>query len=197
MRLLLQKVSRLSCLVAGALLLAACGGSGGQASSPSPSPAPPTCDPIYQAIRLNPSDQQRAEQAGRCVEQDLTISGEVTSHVRIALRYVQVPSCDPTYNGDARGAVLNFVQGGQIYNLGIYPYGAKAGQDSDIPFDPAQTKAVELTDDVSFGNSTWRERSGTVHVNADAKSGTVDATLVRDAPGAAAVRISGTWRCGR
>ena len=180
------------------LLMAGCAttSSTGQATGGSPSPAPPACDPIYRALNFTPSQQQQAETGGSCVPEDLTLTGEVTSHVQVGVRLVTIQSCTISSNRTITGTAFNFVQGAQVYQLVLEPNAATSGGPQDVPFDPNYRYRVWLTDAASLGNSIWTQQSGTIHVNADAQSGTVDAILARDQPGAGQVHVTGSWRCG-
>jgi hypothetical protein len=194
-----HRIAPVWCLLVLALFIAACGSSSqgsGQSGGGSLSPATPTCDPVYKALNFTSSQQQQAEASGRCVTQDLNLSGEVTSHITIGVRLIGILSCSPTPNQVLVGTDFNFVQGPQVYKLSIQPAATATGKDQDVPFDPNYVHQVWLTDAASVGNSIWTQKSGTIHVNADSTAGTVDAVIARDQPGAGEVHVSGSWRCG-
>src|SRR6202007_89020 len=45
-------------------------------------------------------------------------------------------------------------------------------------------------------NADWSQASGTLVVNGDGVTGTIDADLVRDVAGAKPVHVTGGWACG-
>jgi hypothetical protein len=191
------RVVLLSCVLALVALAVGCGSSTSAGGPPTAAPTPATCDPIYEALQLRPSDIQALEQAHKCLEQDLTLSGEVTSHVAIAL--LQQPTlCARPNKGDlAHAFTLDFTQGSQLYHLAIQPGTPNDGSAHDVQISRSADFRTDLStvDQQSGHESRWRQQSGSLHVSADTASGTIDAVLARDEAGAGQTHMTGSWAC--
>jgi hypothetical protein len=138
---------------------------------------------------------QSRQQQGHCQEQDLNLTGEVTAHVRIGLLLPAV-LCDPSLTYLPRGTAFQFVEGAQLYTLGITP-DQIASPVEDVPYQSNLASVVHLDYQAPVGSQRWQLQSGRAQVNPDKVSGTVDAILVRDAQGAGQVHLTGTWRCSK
>src|SRR4029077_9174169 len=89
-------------------------------------------------------------------------------------------------------AVLAMVIGPKAYRLRISPPGSSEHQAVTIN---NLANVVELSD-FADPNADWNQASGTVTLNADGITGTIDAILLRDVNGAKPVHLPGKWACG-
>jgi len=89
-------------------------------------------------------------------------------------------------------ALLAFVAGGKGYRLRISAPGPSEHQVVTLN---SVAGVVELSS-ISNPSQRWNQAMGSLTLNADATSGTIDANLLRDVNGAAPVHISGRWACG-
>ncbi len=156
---------------------------------------PTTCADAYGVLKLRPS--QVASASPVCLSQSLQLSGEVVGTVGQAYP-VDAASVSPTqmcsvpkrWDGFPT-ALLAFVAGGKGYRLRISAPGTSEHQVVTLN---SLAGVVELSS-ISNPGQRWNQATGTLILNADATSGTVDANLLRDVNGAAPVHISGRWAC--
>ena len=157
---------------------------------------PSSCDDTYRVLKLAPSQVTAAKSA--CLVQSLQISGEL--HGSVAQAYPVEPDgiaatqmCTvPKRWNNFPQALLAFVIGSKAYRLRISPPGFSEHQAVALRNLGGN---VELR---SIANPTadWNQASGTVGLNADGITGSIDADLVRDVSGARPVHVSGRWACG-
>lgn len=159
-------------------------------------PKPTTCADAYKVLKLTPSQVASANPV--CLNQSLQLSGEVVGAVGQAYS-VDPNSVAPTQmcNEPKRWnafpeALLGFVAGGKGYRLRIAPPGTSEHQAVTLN---SVAGAVELAS-ISNPSQRWSQATGTLTLNADATSGTIDASVVRDVNAATPVRITGQWACG-
>jgi hypothetical protein len=93
---------------------------------------------------------------------------------------------------DLPQAQLALVVGAKAYRLQITPPGSSEHQ---VVTFKNLAHAVDLS---SFADPStdWNQASGTLTVNPDGVTGTIDASLLRDVAGAQPVHITGQWACG-
>jgi hypothetical protein len=89
-------------------------------------------------------------------------------------------------------ALLAVVIGAKAYRLRISPPGQSEHQAVTTN---NLAHVVDLAS-ISDPSLDWSQATGTVKVNADGVTGTVDADLLRDVSGAQPVHVSGSWACG-
>jgi hypothetical protein len=191
-------------IVVGALLLVGLGGFGavrlgslhGASSAALAAPRPTTCADAYKVLRLKPSEVAGANPV--CLSQSLQLSGEVVGTVAQAYSVdsnssapTQMCSLPKRWNGYPQ-AHLAFVAGGKGYRLRISAPGRSEHQTVTLS---SVAGVVELAS-ISDPSVDWSQASGTLGVNADGITGTIDASLVRDINGARPVHITGQWACG-
>src|SRR5260370_26244458 len=152
---------------------------------------PTTCADAYKVLKLRPSQVASANPA--CLNQSLQLSGEVVGAVGQAYP-VDSNSVSPTqmcsepkrWDGFPT-ALLAFVAGGKGYRLHISVPGSSEHQVVALN---SLTGVVELTS-ISSPSQQWNQVAGSLTLNADATSGTIDANLLRDVNRAAPVHING------
>ena len=157
---------------------------------------PTTCGDAYKVLKLRPSQVASANPV--CLNQSLQLSGEVVGTVGQAYP-VDADSVSPTqmcsvpkrWDGFPT-ALLAFVAGGKGYRLRISAPGPSEHQVVTLN---SVAGVVELSS-ISNLSQRWNQATGSLTLNADAISGTIDANLQRDVNGAAPVHISGRWACG-
>jgi len=157
---------------------------------------PTTCTDAYKVLKLRPSEVASANPV--CLNQSLQLNGEVVGTVGQAYP-VAADSVSPTqmcsvpkrWDGFP-AALLAFVAGGKGYRLRISAPGISEHQPVTLN---SLADVVELSS-ISNPSQQWNQATGSLILNADAISGTVDANLLRDVNGAAPVHISGRWACG-
>jgi hypothetical protein len=157
---------------------------------------PSTCSDTYRRVALRPS--QIAAAIPLCLVQSLKFSGEVAGAVGQAYP-VSADDVGPTrmctepkrWDGYPQ-AVLAMVIGPKAYRLRISPPGSSEHQAVTIN---NLANVVELS---AFAdpNADWNQATGTVTLNSDGITGTIDANLLRDVNGAKPVHVSGQWACG-
>src|SRR5713226_897549 len=160
-------------------------------------PKPTTCTDTYRVLKLTPSEVTSANPV--CLNQSLQLSGEVIGAVGQAYTIdassvAPAPMCSTPkrWNGFPQ-ALLGFVAGGKGYRLRIAPPGSSEHQAVTLN---RVAGAVELAS-ISNPTQSWSRATGTLTLNADGITGTVDASVLRDVTGAAPVHITGQWACGR
>jgi hypothetical protein len=157
---------------------------------------PSTCSDTYRRVALRPS--QIAAATPLCLVQSLKFSGEVAGAVGQAYP-VSTDDSGPTqmcavprrWDGFPQ-ATLAMVIGPKAYRLRISPPGSSEHQAVTIN---NLANIVELS---AFAdpNADWNQASGTVTLNPDGITGTIDANLLRDVNGAKPVHLTGQWACG-
>src|SRR5712692_1120418 len=191
-------------VVVGALLLIGLGAFGvvrlvslhSASSAAFVAPKPTTCADAYRVLKLTPSQVTSTNPV--CLNQSLQLSGEVVGAVGQAYT-VEPNSVAPTQmcNEPKRWsafpqALLGFVAGGKGYRLRIAPPGNSEHQAVTLN---SVAGVVELAS-ISNPSQRWSQATGTLTLNADATTGTIDASVLRDVSGATPVRITGEWACG-
>src|SRR5216683_3467654 len=159
-------------------------------------PKPTTCTDAYRVLKLTPSEVTSANPV--CLNQSLQLGGEVVGAVGQAYA-VDTNSAAPAqmcrepkrWNSFPQ-ALLGFVAGGKGYRLRISPPGSSEHQAVTLN---SVAGVVELAS-ISNPSQRWSQATGTLTLNADATTGTIDASVLRDVSGATPVRISGQWACG-
>src|SRR5712691_7600515 len=157
---------------------------------------PTTCADAYKVLKLRPSEVASANPV--CLNQSLQLSGEVVGTVRQAY-HVDADSVSPTqmcsvpkrWDGFPT-ALLAFVAAGKGYRLRISAPGISEHQAVTLN---SLASVVELSS-ISNPSQRWDQATGSLILNADATSGTIDANLLRDVNGAAPIHIIGRWACG-
>jgi hypothetical protein len=187
--------------VIAAALSAGCGTAQHQGAVPPARVGPPTCAAIFARLGYKPSLVAKDRDEGRCLAENLNLSGEVYGPVHEGVvDYYDIGSqglcTKPVRGASWPPATLTVEVGDKAYHLAINPPGVSdhAASTADA------TGAIELKridaggmDSIDY---SWRSTAGKLTVNADGTNGTVDATLKRDANGAAPLRLKGSWRCG-
>lgn len=157
---------------------------------------PSTCSDTYRVVSLRPSEITAAHSV--CLVQSLKFTGELAGMVGEAYT-VSADAASPTsmcavpkrWDGFPQ-ARLAMVIGSNAYRLRISAPGASEHQASTIR---NLSSAVELAS-ISDPSTDWSQATGTVTLNPDGITGTIDANLVRDAAGSQPVHLSGQWACG-
>ncbi len=157
---------------------------------------PSTCDDAFRVLKLAPSMITAARPV--CLVQSLVLSGEL--HGSVGQAYpVQADGVaatslctTPRRWDNFTQAMLAFVVGNKPYRLRISPAGYSEHQPTTVQ---NLQGAVELAS-IADPNADWSQASGTVVVNRDGVTGTIDADLVRDVAGAKPVHVTGSWACG-
>jgi len=197
-----------------ALAVAACGSSTTLAGDPR-APSPPSCSRIATTLQLRPSELESATAAGRCLAQDLHFTGEVQGTATVAL--AGPAACvAPVRGGQLPPVALIVALDQQPYTLAIQYSSGSDHRDLynlspltiNLAVAPAASEFATTLFTVGLtpadgsdhrplaGGADWTATSGTLTYASPPVSGTLDVTLLRDAPGAAPVRVQGTWRCG-
>jgi len=159
-------------------------------------PKPSTCTDAYRLLALGPSEISAANPV--CLVQSLKFSGELAGNVAQAYT-VSADDASPSsmcavpkrWNGYPQ-ALLAIVVGVKAYRLRISMPGVSEHQTVSIN---NLTGAVELAS-IADPSTDWNQATGTVSLNPDGVTGTIDASLLRDATGAQPVHVSGQWACG-
>lgn len=159
-------------------------------------PQPTKCADTYKVLKLRPSQVTTASEA--CVVQSLQLSGDLTGLVGQAFPVdpsgsapTQMCASPRRWDGFPKTRIA-FVAGKKAYRLQISPPGASQHQALTVP---NAAGIVELTS-VTDPTTTWNQASGTVKVNADGITGSIDVNVLRDVNGAKPVHITGEWACG-
>jgi hypothetical protein len=155
-----------------------------------------TCADAYRRLLLRPSQVTAASSA--CLAQSLKFTGELTGSVSQAY----TASADdagpsggcttPKRWGDYPVAQLAMAIGAKAYRLRISPPGSSEHQ--GVAFKNL-TSVIDLSA-FSDPSTDWSQATGTLTVNPDGVTGTIDASLLRDVAGAQPVHITGQWACG-
>ena len=157
---------------------------------------PSTCTDAYKLLSLSPSAISAANPV--CLVQSLKLTGELTGLVGQA--YTINPDnprpssmcAVPKRWGGYPQALLAMVVSGKAYRLRISAPGISEHQVATIN---NLAGVVELTS-IADPSTDWSQATGTVTLNPDGITGTIDANLARDAAGAQPVHVSGQWACG-
>ena len=191
-----MQAARLAPTVLAFAILAGCGSSPSGPSQTSTNKAP-SCQPIYAALNLAPSEATKSDSEGRCLPQQLSFTGEVAGEVRVA--EVTSLCTQPLGRGDAPPAPeLQMIIGGKPYSFAIL---LSPGYDPARPSVAAGQKngtaQLRVIDQTQRSNEfPWLATGGTVKFNPDGATGSVNADVIRNVQGAQPVHVSGTWRCG-
>ncbi len=157
---------------------------------------PTTCADAYKLLKLRPSQVASANPV--CLNQSLQLNGEVVGTVGQAypvdansVAPTQMCSVPKRWDGFPT-ALLAFVAGGKGYRLRISAPGSSEHQ--AVAFSSV-AGVIELAS-ISNPSQRWSQATGSLTLNADAITGTIDASVLRDVSGAAPVHVSGRWACG-
>jgi hypothetical protein len=159
-------------------------------------PKPSTCTDAYRLLALSPSEISAANPV--CLVQSLKFSGELAGSVAQAYT-VSADNASPSsmcalpkrWNGYPQ-ALLAIVVGVKAYRLRISVPGTSEHQLVKLN---NLAGAVELAS-IADPSTDWSQATGTVSLNPDGVTGTIDASLLRDVTGAQPVHVSGQWACG-
>ena len=159
-------------------------------------PKPSICTDAYRLLALSPSEISAANPV--CLVQSLKFSGELAGSVAQAYS-VSADDASPSsmcavpkrWSGYPQ-ALLAIVVGVKAYRLRISMPGTSEHQTVSLN---NLAGAVELASIVD-PSTDWSQATGTISLNPDGVTGTIDASLLRDASGAQPVHISGQWACG-
>jgi len=157
---------------------------------------PSTCSQTYKLTGLRPS--QIAAASPLCLVQTLKFSGEVVGLVGQAYP-VGTDDAGPSSMCTTPKRWNNFPQallamtiGTKAYRLRIAVPGISEHQAVTIN---NLGNVVDLASMADPG-SDWNQATGSVMLNSDGITGSIDASLLRDVAGARPVHVSGTWACG-
>lgn len=157
---------------------------------------PTTCDDAFHVLKLTPSMITAARPL--CLVQSLVLSGELHGSVGQAYPVeadgvAATSLCTtPRRWSNFPEAILAIVVGNKAYRLRISAPGYSEHQAATVQ---DLQGAVELAS-ISDPNADWSQASGTLVVNRDGVTGTIDADVVRDVAGARPVHLTGSWSCG-
>ena len=157
---------------------------------------PSTCADAFRVLKLAPSMITAARPV--CLVQSLVLSGELHGSVGQAYPVeadgvAATSLCTtPRRWSNFPPAILAFVVGNKAYRLRISTPGYSEHQAVTIQ---SLQGAVELAS-ISDPNADWSQASGTLVVNRNGVTGTIDADVVRDVAGAKPVHVTGSWACG-
>ena len=157
---------------------------------------PSSCDDAFRVLKLAPSMITAARSV--CLTQSLQFTGEVNGSVGQAFP-VEADGVGATsmctvpkrWDGLPK-ALLALAVGSKAYRLRVSPPGWSEHQALTLHNLQGQLELVSIANP----NTDWSQASGSVGVNADGISGTIDADVIRDVSGARPVHISGAWACG-
>ncbi len=157
---------------------------------------PSTCSDAYKFLSLRPSQIAAAHSV--CLVQSLKFTGEVAGSVGEAYP-MNADDAGPTsmcsvpkrWDGFPQ-AMLAMVVGTKAYRLRIAVPGISEHQAVTMN---NLGNVVELAG-IAGKSSDWNQATGTLTLNPDGVTGTIDATLLRDAAGAQPVQVTGGWACG-
>jgi hypothetical protein len=156
-----------------------------------------TCADAYRRLKLRPS--QIADAGSVCLAESLKFTGELAGSVSqayMANADDTGPSggcLTPKRWGDYPVAQMAMAIGTKAYRLQISPPGSSEHQ--GVTF-KRLTNVVDLSA-LSAPYTDWNQATGTLTVNPDGVTGTIDASLLRDIQGAQPVHVTGQWACGR
>ena len=157
---------------------------------------PSTCAEAYRVLALRPSEVTAAQPV--CLVQSLKFSGELAGSVGqgytvSADTAAPTAMCGEPKRWDAYPeARLAMMIGAKAYRLRI---SAPGGSEHQVVKIDNLANVVELAA-ISDPSTDWRQATGTVTLNADGITGTIDASLLRDVAGARPVHVTGQWACG-
>jgi hypothetical protein len=157
---------------------------------------PTTCIDAYRLLKLRPSEVTAANAV--CLTQSLQFSGEVVGSVAQAYAVsadTVAPSsmcAEPRRWDNYSQALLGFVVGGKAYRLRIAPPGVSQHQVLAVSNAAGMVELASISDP----SVDWSRSSGSVNVNKDGITGSVDVDLLRDVSGARPVHVAGQWACG-
>jgi hypothetical protein len=155
-----------------------------------------TCSDTYKLAALRPS--QIAAATPLCLVESLKFSGEVAGAVGQAYPVNTgdagpSPVCSVPKRWDGFPEVrLAMTIGGKAYRFRISAPGRAEHQAVTLN---NLASIVELAS-ISGPSGDWNQATGTLTLNPDGITGTIDARLMRDVVGAPTVRVSGAWACG-
>jgi hypothetical protein len=157
---------------------------------------PSTCADAYRLLSLRPSAITAAQPV--CLVQSLKFTGELAGTVAEGYT-VSSDTTNPTsmctepkrWNAYPQ-ALLAIAIGAKAYRLRISAPGGSEHQAVTIN---NLASVVELAT-ISNPSTDWSQATGTLVLNPDGITGTIDASLTRDAAGAQPVHVSGQWACG-
>ena len=157
---------------------------------------PSTCADAYRLLSLRPSEIAAAQPV--CLVQSLKFTGELAGTVAQGYA-VGTDTTSPTsmcmepkrWNAYPQ-ALLAIVIGAKAYRLRIWVPGGSEHQAVTLS---NLANVVDLAT-ISNPSTDWSQASGTLVLNPDGITGTIDASLSRDAAGAQPVHVSGQWACG-
>jgi hypothetical protein len=157
---------------------------------------PSTCDDTFRVLKLAPSMITAARPV--CLKQSLQFSGEVSGAVGQAypveadgVAATSMCGVPKRWDGFPR-ALLALEVGGKAYRLRISPPGWSEHQAVTLHNPQGQLDLASIADP----KADWSQASGSVGINTDGISGSIDADVVRDVSGARPVHVAGTWACG-
>jgi len=157
---------------------------------------PSTCADVYRLVALRPSEITAAN--ADCLVQSLSFAGELAGSVGQAYPVnadndSPVSMCaEPKRWNSYPQAMLAMSVGGKPYRLRITPPGSSEHQALIID---SLASVVELAS-IKDPSSDWNQATGSVTVDANGITGSIDAELLRDAAGAKPVHVKGQWACG-
>ncbi len=191
----------IAAVIAAVLLLGLAGAAiahfrGGTASVASVTAKPSTCSDTYRLAALRPS--QIAAAKPLCLVESLKFSGEVAGAVGQAYPVNTDDSgpsamCSVPKRWDGFPQVLLAMTiGGKAYRLRITVPGRSEHQAETLN---NLANIVELAS-ISGPSGDWSQATGTLNLDPDGITGTIDARLMRDVAGAQTVHVIGGWACG-
>jgi hypothetical protein len=157
---------------------------------------PSTCAQTYKLAALRPSQITAANRM--CLVQTLAFGGELTGAVGqaypVGANDVGPTSiCSVPKRWDAfPQALLAMTIGSKAYRLRIAIPGRSEHQSVTVN---TLANVVELAS-ITDPTSDWNQALGTLTVDPDGTTGTIDASLSRDVAGAQPVHVRGQWACG-
>jgi hypothetical protein len=157
---------------------------------------PTTCTDAYRLLKLRPSQVTAASPV--CLSQALQFSGEVVGSVGQAYTVSSdtvAPSSmcsEPKRWDNFPQALIAVVVAGKAYRLRIAAPGASEHQPVAI------SNAAGMVELASISNPSidWNQARGTLNLNSDGITGSIDVDVRRDISGARPVHIAGQWACG-
>jgi hypothetical protein len=155
-----------------------------------------TCSDAYRRLLLRPSQVTVANSV--CLAQSLKFNGELAGSVSQAYT-ANADDAGPSSGcmtpkrwGDYPQAQLAMAVGAKAYRLRISPPGSS--EHLGVTFKNL-TKVVDLST-FSDPSTDWSQATGTLTLNPDGVTGTIDVSLLRNVAGAQPVHIAGQWACG-
>ena len=154
------------------------------------------CSDAYRLLAMHPSQVTTANSV--CLVQSLKFSGELSGSVAEAYTVTAdgvAPTAmcaEPKRWDGYPPALLAMVIGSKAYRLRIAVPGVSEHQALTLN---SLASVVELAA-INDPSSDWSQASGTLTLNPDGTTGSIDASLLRDVAGAQPVHLSGEWACG-